>query len=193
MEQIKTNVLILLFLETISTTIQANTVKIEKGVLTKDLDACIRMVLSKKNKPMLFPGDNFLNNPKELLSSYFADTVLVARKEAKTIGMITFSSSNNQNETASINLLVVDETYHRQEIGTLLMQTSLENIINLQTILGVYRYNLPAQKLYKKFMFQDETDGGLKINKDDDLLLMLEHWQKKKNRPQKTTVIYRYL
>ncbi|HAU30439.1 MAG: hypothetical protein UV79_C0010G0004 [candidate division TM6 bacterium GW2011_GWF2_43_17] len=155
---------------------QTQKINIEQGKIKRDLNTCVEMILSPKNKPMLFPNDWFLNDPKEHVSTYFLDYVLVAREKNQTIGMITFDASQKKDQTASINLLVVDEQYHRRGIGTLLMQNALAAIKNERTILTVYKYNHAARNLYKKLGFTDETNGGIQID-DNDPLLILEHWQ----------------
>ncbi len=154
------------------TATQATQVSVETGNLLRDLDTCVRMVLSPKNKPQLFPNDWFLGNPHEHISTYFIDDVLVARKENQTVGMITFNKTKNKNKTASINLLVVDESHQRQGIGSLLMQKALTLIKNSRTILSVYKTNTKAIKLYKKFGFFDTTDGGIELEGSESILVL---------------------
>lgn len=101
--------------------------------------------------------DDYINKIIEFATiiPYYNDTLMK--------GFIAYYSNDVLKKNAYLTLIAVHEGYHGEGIGKLLLQTSIADLIHrnfLNYKLEVFKNNLKAINLYKKFGFLVEEDLG---------------------------------
>jgi ribosomal-protein-alanine N-acetyltransferase len=94
------------------------------------------------------------------LSRMFPETFLVAELDGQTVGYLVASVSGRR---AHIISLAVDENFRRRRVGSILLQTLIDNLKAGgvgEILLEVRVDNIAARRLYEKFGF--EATGNLR-------------------------------
>jgi len=106
---------------------------------------------------------------------HYPEGFLIAEEEGQIVGYAIFEIEDQGGLVGHLLNIGVDKNHRRRGIGSLLLNTILNNIIRsgaLEVYLEVFKSNLDARRFYATFGFKEEKEIKNYYGRGEDGILM---------------------